>query len=126
MGNDLAIKMAINVDKIVLLGMLGTGSNSRRDGLVGGQNLLNEIVSPIGWLLSGQLRRHWKSPGIPRLVGNNTWGHSRMNSITMGDGHESRSSSNRGWENGSGCSIISDHTGGRMLIGLVNSSSLER
>ena len=48
-----------------------------------------------------------------------------MNNITIGDGHGSRSSSNRGWESGSGCSIGRDHSVGRMLIGLVTLSSLE-
>jgi hypothetical protein len=38
MGIDFAIKMAVNVNTTVL-DMLGTGSNSRRDGLVGGQDL---------------------------------------------------------------------------------------
>ena len=47
MGVDLAVDTSINVDKAVL-GMLGTSSNSRRDSLVGAQDLTNEIVSPAG------------------------------------------------------------------------------
>jgi hypothetical protein len=39
--------MAVIVDKVVL-GMLGTGSSSRRNVLVGGKNLSNDIVSPAG------------------------------------------------------------------------------
>jgi hypothetical protein len=46
MGVDLAIKMAVNVDKIVLGSMLGTRSSRGRNGLVGGKNLSNEIVNP--------------------------------------------------------------------------------
>ena len=42
---DLAIEMTINVNETVL-SMLGTRSDSRRDRLVGGKDLTNEIVSP--------------------------------------------------------------------------------
>jgi hypothetical protein len=69
MGVDLVVDTSINVDETVL-GMLGTCSNSRRNGLVGGKNLPDEIVSPAGRLLSHRLRRDWRSPGISRLVGN--------------------------------------------------------
>ena len=41
---DLAVDMSINVDETVL-SMLGTRSDSRRDGLVGRKDLTNEIVS---------------------------------------------------------------------------------
>ena len=43
---DLAIDMTVNVDETVL-SMLGTRRDSRRDGLVGGKDLTNEIVSPV-------------------------------------------------------------------------------
>jgi hypothetical protein len=46
MGIDLlAAKMAVNVDKTVL-GILGTKSSRRRNGLVEGKNMSYEIVSP--------------------------------------------------------------------------------
>ena len=41
---DLAVDMTVNVDEAVL-SMLGTRRDSRRDGMVGGKDLTNEIVS---------------------------------------------------------------------------------
>jgi hypothetical protein len=115
--------------------MLGTGISSSRDGLVGGKNLSDEIVSPASWLLSHGLRRDWRSPGIPRLIGDNagcrpsaggnTWICPIVDSITVGDGHGNRSSSCRGQKGGSECSIGRNHSMGRMLIDVVASSSLQ-
>jgi hypothetical protein len=134
MGVDLVVDTTINVDKTVL-NMLGNGSSSRRDGLVGGKNLSDLIVSPASWLLSHGLRRDWRSPGIPRLIGDNagcrplaggnTWICPRVDNITVRDGHGNRSSSCRGRKGRSGCSIGRNHSMGRMLIDLVSSSSLQ-
>ena len=82
------------------------------------------------------LRQDWRSPGIPRLMGNkawcmpavggNTWScASRVDSIRVGHSHGGRSSRCRGWEGGSGCSIARHHSVCIMLIDLVAMSFLQ-
>jgi hypothetical protein len=66
-----------------------------------------------------------KNAGCRPSVGGNTWVSPRVDSITVGDGHGSRSSSCRGWKGRSGCSIGRNQSVGRMLIDLVASSSLQ-
>jgi hypothetical protein len=54
------------------------------------------LLVPTAELFCSPARRDWNSPRIFRLVENNTWSRFRLDSITIGDGHRSRSSSNRG------------------------------
>ena len=131
---DLAVNTTINVDKTIL-GLLSTSSSRRRNGLVAREDLPDEIVGHAGGLLSHGLRRDWRSPGIPRLMGNhawcrpavgrNTWSCTRVDSIRVGDSHGSRSSRCRGRKGGSGCSIARHHSVCIMLIDLVATSFLQ-